>query len=559
MLVELVIKDFALIEHVSIRWSEGFNVLTGETGAGKSIIIDALDAVLGGRVNNSLIRQGKEKATIEAGFAVNQDIADWLKEQDIDLAEGEQLTLFREIGKTGSKARINGTPVNVSSVQELRQKLLSIHTQHEARTLMSNQSQREMLDSMGDRKHGQLLSKVQELYSQKQELAAKVEELSLSDSQRAQRLDFARFQWQELDETQIVNAHEYDEINQRLNLLRSSHQLVENIEATRQILSERTEEPSVIDQLELAIQPLQQAAKIDPSLNSCLDALSQAHSSLQDSARELRHYGDNLEGNPEELFELESRLNTLVIIKRKYGPTLEDALQKLEELNHEIETLENHQSALEDLERRLSALDDEYIQAANKLSSNRKLLASKLDKDILSELAELGMERCKFTISISQDKPSSSGIDVIEFLIAPNPGQPLQPVARIASGGELSRVMLSIKSVLANRDSIPTVIFDEIDTGLSGKVLQSMRDKLAKLAKTHQILCITHQPLIASVANNHIQVEKLQSKNSTSVKVQELDETNRIKAIAGMASGHDAEENALNFAQMLYNQAAPLR
>ncbi|MGH7490614.1 MAG: hypothetical protein ACREMY_34125 [bacterium] len=277
---------------------------------------------------------------------------------------------------------------------------------------------------------------------------------------------------------------------------------------------------------------------------------------MEDAGRSLRRYADSLESNPEALASIEARLALLASIKRKYGPTIEEAIARRDELGVEIDTLDNAQSAIEELNAELQSVEGEMSALARTLSETRKKLARQLCTSIERELKDLGMERCRFEVNFEAlQEANSSGIDRIEFVISPNPGQPLMPLGKIASGGELSRIMLAIKTIFASSDNVATVIFDEIDSGLSGRVLQSMRDKLAQLARSHQILCITHQPIIASVADNHIEVRKEQLKNSTRVTVAVLGADERLRSIASMASGQDDEQSALSFAQSLIAQA----
>jgi len=561
MLESLDIREFALIENVRVEWTPGLNILTGETGAGKSIIIDALNAVLGGKAGASFIRTGAEKASIEASFKTNPLIAAWLKKQELIDEELSTLVVSREITKSGSRIRINGTLVNSAIVQELSQLLLTIHAQHEARTLMSPQSQLEMLDSLGDQPHRKLLEKVRTLWSRRKELVAQIKELDTTEDERLRRLDFIRFQLTELNEAQLNDADEDEELSKQKKVLANVAQLSSAAALAYEVLmGGESSDSSTIDMLQTSLAEVERGARLDQELNEPADLLKQSLANIEEAARHLRRYGAGLDTDPEALSNVEARLAVLASIKRKYGPELTDAIANQAKLAEEVDKLENAQTATEGLQEELAALDAALNESASELSNKRQKLGKKLSEQVLSELIDLGMERCKFEIKFdATPEVTSTGADRAEFLIAPNPGQPLLPLAKIASGGELSRVMLAVKSIFASADGVSTVIFDEIDTGLSGRVLQAMRDKLARLAKSHQILCITHQPIIASVADNHIEVQKEHSKDLTKVYARQLDADQRLRSLASMASGQEDAEVALNFARSLMEQANYLR
>lgn len=592
MLLELEIRDFALIDHIRVSFTRGFNVLTGETGAGKSILIDALNAVLGGKVGASVIRPGAERAVIEGCFQPTAEISAWLKHNQLEEADGESLMLSREINKSGSRMRINGTLVNMTTVQDLRQKLLTIHAQHEARTLMSPQAQLDLLDGLGDEAHRKLISRARSVYAKRKEISSQLSELALSEGERQRRLDFAQFQLAELVEADLDDVDEDTNISAHIKKLANVVELETSLSLCQQLLSDGDGEgvPGAVDLLQRAVAELSAAAELDGSLTSICESLNSCLDTIEQDQRSLRRYRESLDTDPETLSNLEERMTILATVKRKYGPNLSDALARQAELEGEIDRLQNSGQQSETLSEEHAKLVEESLKIATELSGKRKALATKLAKGIQTELCDLGMERCKFEISFtklesvekidaaaasasgesSEEKDAEqvtagpvanvgpTGFDRVDFLISPNPGQPLLPLSKIASGGELSRVMLVIKSIFAEADNVSTVIFDEIDTGLSGRVLQSMRDKLAKLARSHQILCITHQPIIASVADNYIEVRKQQTAQATRISVAALEEQQRVQSLASMASGQTTEE-ALKFAQALYSDSQKIR
>ena len=586
MLVELEIKDFALIEHVRVPFSWGFNVLTGETGAGKSIVMDALNAVLGGKVGASIIRPQCDRATIEATFKLSPELGAWLKQAELssDDDDADCFTVSREISKSGSKLRINGALVNVSLMQELRQRLLTIHAQHESRTLLSSQSQMDMLDALGDSEHKKLVSRLKTLYARRKQLEGELAEKRMSEGERERRLDFARFQMSELAEAQLGDDNEDEMIAAQRKVLGNVAELETVLENAQVFLRGNDGDdshPGVTELLQKAASEVARAAELDERLLPLVHALEEASEKVEDESLAIRKYCQTLDADPETLAGLDERAAILATIKRKYGPSLAEALERQTKLEAEIDELQNACSLMNELEEELTKAGLDLLELANQLSNKRAKLATTLAKRIQSELVELGMSNCKFEISLGAPGPGKyletstptengepavldqarlesigpQGFDRAEFLISPNPGQPLAPVAKIASGGELSRVMLAVKTIFAGADRVPTVIFDEIDTGLSGKVLQTMRDKLARLAREQQIICITHQPIIASVADNHVFVVKQQGKNSTKTEIDVLNDEGRLKALAAMAGGQDDQEASLSFARALFEES----
>ena len=562
MLENLVIKDFALIEKVCVEWKPGLNVLTGETGAGKSVLIDALHAVLGGKTGASAIRIGSDKASIEASFICKPAISGWLKTNELIDDDPGRVIISREISKSGSRVRINGTLVNHALVQELGAMLLTIHAQHEAHTLISAQYQLDMVDSSGDANHKRDLEKLKLLYIKRKDLIANLKDLNGSEDERLRRLDFARFQLQELEEAELTNSSEDEELDHQQTILANVALLEELVNTAYASLNggDSDDTSCATDLLQKSIADVEKASRYDNGLQETLAQLASSQAHMEEAVAGLRRYAATLDSDPQTLTSVENRIASLVHIKRKYGPTLENAIKHRDDLAEEIDKLANSQVRVAELEDELAVIQKELAAVAVRMSDRRQKLAHALSDTIQRELGELGMAQCKFKIEVTiLEEIGAAGQDRIEFLIAPNPGQPLMSLGKIASGGELSRIMLAIKSIFASSDQVSTVIFDEIDTGLSGKVLQSMRDKLARLAKSHQILCITHQPIIASVADNHIQVEKTHSANTTKVSTKQLSHDERTTALAAMASGEGGAEVALNFARSLIDQANQLK
>ncbi|MBX9688840.1 MAG: AAA family ATPase, partial [Candidatus Obscuribacterales bacterium] len=473
MLLELEIKDFALVEHVRVPFAWGLNVLTGETGAGKSIIMDALNVVLGGKAGPSLIRPQTERAVIEASFKLNPEISAWLKQQDLLNEEDDSFTCSREINKNGSKIRINGALVNLTLLQELRQKLLTVHAQHESRTLLSPQSQLEMLDALGDADQKKMLSRLKTLYARRKQLDAELAEINRSESERERRLDFARFQLAELEEAQLEEADEDEQVNSQRKVLANVSELESLLSNAQACLrgGEREAESGALDLIQKAVSELSKAAALDSRLSELENALNESLERIDDECRAIRKYSEQLDSDPETLSGLDERAAVLAAVKRKYGPELKDAIERQQSLAAEIEDLNNAQNTIDELSAELKSVSAELLEQALELSKKRIKLAALLSKKIHAELSDLGMSNCRFEISLSQNADledsakllesiGPSGLDKAEFLICPNPGQPMLPVAKIASGGELSRVMLAVKTIFAGAEKVEVEFFD---------------------------------------------------------------------------------------------------
>ena len=569
MLQSLHIKNFALIENLEMSCTAGLNVLTGETGAGKSILIDALNILLGDKAGPSFIRVGTEKAIIEGIFTTKPSVITWLKQNEFSEEtdqenELKELIITREINKTGSRFRINSILTNQSSINELKQLLIHVHAQHESRTLLSPQSQLDILDGLAEPNHQVILAQLASLYEQKSILKKQLEQRQMSEDERVRKLEFAKFQLEELEASNLDQIDEDEQLEKKQMVLANISQLdVAANNAYHALVGGAVDNESseislnigAIDNLQMAISSLEKVSKYDNDLEPISETLNHALLLLEEAQIKVRHYKDALDIDPEALQEIEMRRAQLATIKRKYGPTLPDAINRLTMIQNEVDQFENVGAQTNKIESQLKSLHKELEKTATLIHQNRQALAKILISEMKKELSALGMENCKFEIvSEKSNEIGPNGFDRIEFMISPNPGQPLQPLAKIASGGELSRIMLALKSIVAGLNDPPTVIFDEIDTGLSGKIVQAVRDKLMKLAQMRQILCITHQPIIAAAANNHLFIEKQHSEESTNITIKILMGQDRVQALAAMAGGDSNESVALDFAQALINQ-----
>lgn len=563
MLKSISINNLAIIKSIHIDWTDGLNILTGETGAGKSILFDALSIATGGKANTSYIRTGTNKAVIEAIFSTTPSLKTWLEERELLDSEQPDLVISREITKSSSRARINGTLVNHSLLKELRALIITFHAQHEIRTLMNNNTQLYLVDGIAPKEHSKAISNYRDCFSKLKALREKLSSLEISQEERARRLDFAKFQLNELANAKLEAANEDEELEEQHKKLANIQEIEQSLESILEKLSgdsNYSESNSAIDHLQNAVSLVNSVSKYDSSLDSAKELLESSLANAEEAFSMLRRYTDSVSSDPESLALLEERLNTLASIKRKYGPGLKEAIEKRDNLETVVDELESSDSKTSQLAKDIQELEKQAKAKAKKISKERQSIAKSLEKSILLELKDLGMARADFKIEFSiLEELVSDGLDKIEFKISTNPGTPLMPLSKIASGGELSRIMLALKTIFARTDEVQTVVFDEIDTGMSGSTLHAIREKLARLAKSHQILSITHNPIVASVADNHVQIQKEQSQKETSISVSTLDETEKLNSIAKMASGDADKEESLNFARSLVDAAQDLK
>ncbi|OGH97559.1 MAG: DNA repair protein RecN [Candidatus Melainabacteria bacterium GWF2_32_7] len=554
MIKSLFINNFALIDELEVNFGKGLNILTGETGAGKSILIDAIDLVFGARSSKEQIKTGTNKALIELNVELSDNFPkNLLEENGIELEESNILIISREISNTGTRSRINGVLITQNYIQSLREYLIDIHSQHETYNYIQPKTHITLLDSYGDKKHQELFEEFRKIYSEYKQTQ---KELALAKSQiqsKEQRIDFLKFQIDEISSAKIEDINEYDNLLQERSVLINADELKNlSYSSYRSLYGQ---DNSIIDILNQIENKLIKASEFDKNLSQITETLSSSSINLKDSADQLRNYSDNLETDPEQLTMIEERIDLLDKLKRKYGPDLANILDNLEKFEQELNEIEIKSEKAEELSKNLAILEKKLDKISQELSISRKNLAKLLSDLIQKELIKLEMPKVQFHIKVeTKEEISITGIDNVEFLISPNPGEPLKPLAKIASGGEISRVMLAIKTIFAKADRVNTVIFDEIDSGISGKTSQAVAEELADLAKSHQILCITHQPIIAAMADKYFYIEKIQNENTTKIAVNSLDEKQRIIAISKLASGSQ-DQDSLNFAAKLIQQA----
>lgn len=537
MLETLRIENYALIEQAELEFQPGFNVLTGETGAGKSIIVGALTLVLGARAASDVVRKGAKRATIDAVFRLKQPssrLQALLEAHEIELDDGE-LILSRSISAEGrSRAYCGGKIVPLHVLAQIGDELVDMHGQHEHQSLLKAERQLDLLDAYGgtEKLADEVATGVREL----RELERSIREWEADDRERARKLEFLRFELNEIDKAGLQPGEE-GELRQRRNLLTNAETIAETAATAYEALYEHPQGTAAMDTLGLAGQAIEQLADLDPRFQPMLGQVRDLEAALESLAQDVRGHTELSEWDPAELDQLNQRLSLISDLKRKYGETIEAILSYREQICSELTQHENRDEHLANLRRRHDELTQRLESKARELSKKRKSAAKRLDKEVTASLQELEMKGGRFETRFEASELTLHGMDKVRFLLAANPGETLKPLRQVASGGEISRIMLAIKSVFASADTIPTLIFDEIDAGVGGMVAHKVAGKLDRLAQSHQILCITHLPQIAAAAGNHYHVAKRTVKGRTTTKASRVESETRVKEIARLLDG----------------------
>jgi len=570
MLTELLIRNLAIIDEVQVPFQPGFNVLTGETGAGKSIIIHAINFLVGGKGDIDLIRAEAETMLVEGVFDLTNcpQVKAVLEEVGVE-TEDDMLILSRELSRAGkSRCRINGRAATIAMLKQIGKSLIDIHGQHEHQSLLDPTNHLRFLDAFGGEELAALKERYHSLYRQLMQVERELAELQQSERERMQRLDLLRYQAEEIDRANLREGEEEDLLQER-QLLVNAERISERVSyAVRCLTGER----GVLDSLGEAMQSLKEIASLDPNLQSWHDALSQAFDTIQEVGFELERYASRIEFDPERLEEVESRLDLLKRLKRKYGDSISAILQYRQQIEQELQRLETSEERLETLQREREQLRKELAETAKALSEVRQEIARQLERTVQNHLKALMMERARFKVAIDRlpdpnglQLPEGTfafnrdGIDQVEFLISTNPGEPLKPLAKIASGGEISRTMLALKACLQRTHEIPVLVFDEIDVGIGGKTAEAVGEKLREVSRYAQVLCVTHLPQIAALADWHLQVEKITEGKRTCVIVTPLEYEERVKELARMLSGKQITQASLQHAQELLQRIGVAR
>ena len=543
MLELLHIENIAVIEEADIRFRPGFNALTGETGAGKSIVIDAMGAVLGGRTSRELIRTGADKAFVSAEFSRVPADLPGLTENGVAPDEDGTLLLQREIFSDGKNAcRANGRPITVAQLRQIGAELLNIHGQHDGTALLDEEQHGAYLDRFG-RTEG-VLAAYRKEYDAMADLKAQIRALQMDEAEKARRMDSLRFQIDELERAELVPGEE-EELTQRRNILRNGEKFMAALSGAEYCLFGDDSSAGAVNQLRDAEEAMGTIRTLGDDLAELYVRLGQLRSEAYDLAETIRDKRSEFDFSPEELDAVESRADQLYRLKKKYGATVEEMLAYLGKCRAELDAMETADDTLILLERKLKKAEAAVRTAGAELTRVRKEAAKALEDRIQRELRDLDMKKIRFVIDFAEKEPAADGCDTIRFLMSANVGEDLRPIAKIASGGELARIMLALKNVLAEQEAIGTLVFDEVDTGVSGRAAQKVAEKLAQVSRRKQVLCVTHLPQLAAMADTHFSVEKGEEKGRTFTHVVLLDREARKAELARITGGSQVTEALL--------------
>lgn len=549
MLLEISIKNFAIIEEISLHFDQGMTVLTGETGAGKSIIIDAMNMMLGSRATTDVIRHGATKAEIEGLFSLENSsaIEAIFEEQGLELTD--ELIIRREILQNGrSVSRVNGQLVNLSVLKAIGQHLVDIHGQHDQEELMRPQLHIAMLDEFGDEDFVALKAFYQETFDHYRQLRKQVLTLHKNQEEHKARIEMLEFQMAEIDSTSLKTGEDKALQQERDRLL--NHKLIADTLTNAYAMLDN-EDFSSLANVRSAMNDMESIEEYDPTYKELSSSLSETYYVLEDVTKRLEDILDGLDFDGNRLMQVESRLDLINSITRKYGGQVDDVLEYFSQISKEYQLLTSSHSSSEDLEAELKELEKRLVNLAGQLSQARHTLAKQLESEIKQELQDLYMGKANFQVQFNKSKFNREGNEQVEFYISTNPGENFKPLVKVASGGELSRLMLAIKSAFSRKEGKTSIVFDEVDTGVSGRVAQAIAQKIHKIGSNGQVLAISHLPQVIAIADNQFFIEKISDENSTVSTVRLLDFDERVEEIAKMLAGENVTEAALSQAREL--------
>ena len=544
MLSLLHIENIAVIECADISFDRGFNVLTGETGAGKSIVIDAISAILGERAYRDMIRTGTERASVRAVFTEVPEFS-WFAENGVEY--DPETVISREIHLDGKNiCRVNGTLVNVSCLHKLGIQLINIHGQHDSAALFDEENHLAFLDAFAD--NGKLRASYGERYEAVARLRREISSLTMDEGEKLRRMENLKYQIAEIEKAELEPGED-DRLEERRKVLQNAEKLSNGMETAVECLYGGEDSDGASGLLAQAEYALARLSRFSDSFAALHDRVSDLMYQVQDAAEEVRDARDSLSYSAEELEQIESRLDVIHKLRRKYGTTCEDILEYLDKAKKELDEIEFADDKLERLKRNLKKAEKEAWDAALALRENRQQAADIMSKRILSELAQLDMPRVQFACRFTETELTANGADAVAFYMSANAGEALKPLSRVASGGELARIMLAMKNVLAEKDQVATLIFDEVDTGVSGRAAQKVAEKLRSVAVHKQVLCVTHLPQLAALANTHLLIAKSERDGRTYTSVTPLDLEGRKRELARIIGGANITETTLKSAE----------
>lgn len=547
MLSNLYIENIAVIEKTSIDFKKGLNVMTGETGAGKSIVIDSINAVLGNRTSKELIRTGASSAFVSAEFTnLSEKAIAVIYEAGFELEDGE-LLIQREISTTGkNKCRINGRPATVSTLKEIGVQLINIHGQHESYELMSPELHISYIDKLAGLESE--IEAYQEVYKKYKKLSAELKKATVDESERERKIDLLKYQIDELEYADLRDG-EYEELNEQKAVLQNSEKIIEAIMSSRALMNGDEESSGVLENLQEINSQLSDISEYMSEVEPINSRIESAIYELEDCLSELTGLTDLVDTDGGSLDSIEERLDLIYTLGKKYGSTIKEMLDFLDKAKKELNALVMYDENREALIKECDKAYKEAEKLAKALSEKRKATSSEFADKVCEEMAFLDMPNVKLVVVQEKCELNSLGCDNIEFLISTNPGEPPKPISKIASGGELSRMMLAVKNVLSDKDDIDTLIFDEVDTGISGSAAQKVGLKLREVSKSRQVLCVTHLAQIAAMGNSHFKISKSVRDEKTFTKVEELDHEGRKQELARIIGGTEMTKASLDYAE----------
>ena len=555
MLLQLSIKNFALIEEITLDLDEGFTILAGETGAGKSILIDAINYVLGSKFNKDLIRTGEEKTFVEAICSIedNKSLKEILDFYDIEY--DDILIISRESFKNGkSVIRVNGKAIILSNLRKISEKLIDIHGQHSNQNLLNKDRHIEYLDSFGKINLENDFIKYKESFVEFKDIKDKI--LSLNKNESDEKLvDYIKYQIEEIDNVSL-SAGEEEKLIDRYNILSNHEKIRNSLARSYSYLDSSTGEYSVLDSLDFVVREISAIEKHSEKAKLIKERVNNTYYELQDLTKDIKSLLDESYYDENELDEINSRIYKIGLLKKKYGSSIEEILKYRENLDKQYQEIINSEEIIKELKNKLIVIEKRLDKYSKNIHEKRVILGKAIEEKIEKELKYVGLGKCTFKISIEYDDSFNlKGKDKVQFMISTNLGEPIKPMEKIVSGGELSRIMLSLKSVFIDKDNTPTIIFDEIDTGISGRIAQCVAEKMYEISNKHQVLCITHLPQIASMSDNHYMVKKYIENEKTFTKIEKINEEKNIEELAIMLGGVKLTENTLTNAREIIELA----
>lgn len=556
MLLQLNIKNFALIENLSISFEKGLNILTGETGAGKSILIDAINFVLGSKFNKDLIRTGQSKTFVEAIFSIeNPRTYEMLNQLDIEY--DDMVIISRETFQSGkSIAKINGKALLLSNLKDISTSLLDIHGQHENQNLLDAANHINYLDNYGGKELEQHILQFKHKYNELKEIEAKIESLSGNEGDGEKLIDFLKYQIKEIEDAKL-KIGEDNELEEKYKLLYNSEKISQVLSSAYETLYNGNENmTSIFDRLGIVIRDLKNISENINNINDIAKSLEDAYYIIEEETEEIRNIKDNVYYDENEMEYINSRIFTISTLKRKYGNSIEEILEYKNKILEQYTQLSNSSEIIEQLESEKKVIFNDLNDIGMYIHKLRDKISKKLENNIKEELNQIGLEKSIIKISVEiEEQLNPIGLDKVQFLISTNPGEPLKPLEKIVSGGELSRIMLALKTVFADKDKIPSIIFDEIDSGISGRIAQSVAEKMFVISISHQVFCVTHLPQIASMSDVHYLVQKHVLNGKTFTEVKKINQNEKQLEIARMIGSSEVTKITLEHANELIKMA----